>query len=218
MLRPVLPPWIQLSSGRPFDLDAPKPEQVRLCEIAHSLSNTQRWTGHALSPFSVADHTIMTVNIADVLSGGDLAVKRAAFAHDLHEAYTGDVSSPLKALIQARAPGLWASIVDPIQAAIEDALEIERDPEIDAVVRLADEMALAEERVHNLAPSDREWSWLPRRAWWIVGWRPLGDHARAAMMELAAALGVRDAARRELLTRGVARPPARRPVGPTGGA
>lgn len=159
--------WIQVHGGAAFDLGAPVPEQVERAHIVWSLGSIQRWTGHANRECSVAEHTVITAAIMQVLARNsdveDHAAVRAALAHDMHEAYVGDVASPLKQLLEQRAPGVWASIVDPIQAAIDSHFGVEVTPEIRRLVKLADEMALQVDRESILSPSQRPWSWDPPR-------------------------------------------------------
>ena len=72
--------------------------------IAHSLSIINRFTGHTKRPYSVAEHSIVCVDIAEHL-GLPAYVQLACLMHDAHEAYTGDCTSPAK---QALGPA-WAA-------------------------------------------------------------------------------------------------------------
>lgn len=80
-------------SGILFDLAEPKIGQVLLEDIAHALACIPRFTGHAPRPYSVAQHCVLCSRV--VPSGHELS----ALMHDAHEAYVGDVSMPLKALL-----------------------------------------------------------------------------------------------------------------------
>lgn len=78
-----------------FDL---QPEQVRIEDIAHSLSMQCRFMGHCAYHYSVAQHSML---VADIIHERHLAWNKphivlAGLLHDAHEAYTGDVSTPLK--------------------------------------------------------------------------------------------------------------------------
>ncbi len=63
--------------------------------IAHSLSIINRFTGHTKRPYSVAEHSIVCVDIAEHL-GLPAYVQLACLMHDAHEAFVGDISSPAK--------------------------------------------------------------------------------------------------------------------------
>ena len=91
--------WITLASGRDHFLTGPEaclPSNVlTLAEIAHSLAQLNRYTGHALRPYSVAEHSLLVCDIVRGMGLGPHA-QRAALLHDAHEAITGDVASPIK--------------------------------------------------------------------------------------------------------------------------
>lgn len=63
--------------------------------IAHSLAQINRFTGHAVRPYSVAEHSVL---VCDIVAGMGLgpAAQRAALMHDAHECLCGDVASPVK--------------------------------------------------------------------------------------------------------------------------
>lgn len=97
--------WIQTHSGKRFDLHNPKPEQICIEDIAHSLSLQCRYTGHCNFFYSVAQHSVIlsrhvpperSVSLSD-----ETAVELAldALLHDAHEAYTSDLASPTKRLL-----------------------------------------------------------------------------------------------------------------------
>lgn len=81
--------WISGFSGRRRPLP-PGPEDLDLEEIAHSLGNLCRFTGHCQKFYSVAEHSVrvsLMVPPEDAMWG---------LLHDASEAYLGDVSAPLK--------------------------------------------------------------------------------------------------------------------------
>lgn len=63
--------------------------------IAHSLAQINRFAGHAVRPYSVAEHSVL---VCDIVAGMGLgpAAQRAALMHDAHECLCGDVASPIK--------------------------------------------------------------------------------------------------------------------------
>lgn len=90
--------WIQTRSGLAFDLLDPKPEQINLADIAWSLGRLARYTGHGLRHCSVAEHSVRCSDIAE--RKWNQSVAWDCLMHDAHEAYTGDVSRPLKEAIK----------------------------------------------------------------------------------------------------------------------
>jgi uncharacterized protein len=86
-------PTILTLHGRSFDYRAPERHQFDIEEIAHALSNLCRFTGHTRSFYSVAQHSVLVCDLAPSEH------KLEALLHDAHEAYVGDVNSPLKALL-----------------------------------------------------------------------------------------------------------------------
>ena len=92
----------------PFD---PDKNTIAIDDIAHSLAMICRWGGHALTYYSVAEHS---VRVADFLyaqavkSGKSLdESKRIAFLglmHDATEAYVGDIPRPIKGSMFLKTP------------------------------------------------------------------------------------------------------------------
>jgi len=71
----------------PFDL---KPQDISLQDIAWSLANKVRFTGHCVVPYTVAEHSIIVSGMVppeDALWG---------LLHDAAEAYISDIAKPLK--------------------------------------------------------------------------------------------------------------------------
>ena len=84
---------ILTASGVGFDFLHPDPALVNIEDIAHALANLCRFTGHTSTFYSVAQHSVG----ASHLVPEKLALE--ALLHDASEAYLGDVSTPLKALL-----------------------------------------------------------------------------------------------------------------------
>ena len=86
--------WIQTAGGGRFDYLAPSVDDVYLDDVVNALSNICRYTGHCRF-YSVLQHS---VNVAALLSMAGMSRETvlAGLLHDAHEAYTGDVNSPLK--------------------------------------------------------------------------------------------------------------------------
>ena len=84
-------PYMQTHSGVHFHLLRPVADEVRLMDIAHALSRIPRFTGHTHGPhaYSVAQHSVWVAE--------EVAPEMAlvGLLHDAHEAYIGDISTPV---------------------------------------------------------------------------------------------------------------------------
>lgn len=91
-------PWIQTNGGRRFSLDHVKPELIDIEDIAHALSQLCRFNGHTREHYSVAQHcALVSQNVPPEHA-------LVGLLHDAHEAYVGDMTSPMKVLV----PGFQA--------------------------------------------------------------------------------------------------------------
>lgn len=79
-------------SGKPFYPLDPKPEEVRLVDIAHSLSMQCRFNGATRAFYSVAEHSVRMARLFSCLE-----LRKEALFHDAAEAYLGDLVRPVKA-------------------------------------------------------------------------------------------------------------------------
>jgi uncharacterized protein len=94
-MTPARYPSIQVLSGPRFSLLDPRPEDVRIVDIAHSLAHLCRYTGHCSRFYSVAQHSVLTSRIVPEEH------TMAALLHDAAEAYIGDISRPMKDALRA---------------------------------------------------------------------------------------------------------------------
>lgn len=86
-------PTILLHSGAYFDLLDPHGSAFTIEDIAHGLSNTCRYAGQCSAFYSVAEHSWHTSFLVPE------HLRFAALMHDAAEAFIGDVTRPLKALL-----------------------------------------------------------------------------------------------------------------------
>ena len=138
-------PDILTVSGNYFNLINPTDNVVCVTDIAHALANVCRFAGHVSEFYSVAQHSVL----ASHLVAPQFAL--AALFHDATEAYIGDVTRPLKALLPD-----YRAIEARLQADIFSKLGL--PSEIPAEVKHADLIMLATE-VRDLMPDhDDEWA------------------------------------------------------------
>lgn len=101
-------------TGEVFDLLTPKPEMVRIEDIAHSLAYQCRYAGHTREFYSVAQHCVLMAENPDL--PGDPLKK---LLHDAAEAYIGDMASPWKNLLYVNnleSPSFDLDIFVPVRA------------------------------------------------------------------------------------------------------
>jgi 5'-deoxynucleotidase YfbR-like HD superfamily hydrolase len=174
--------WLQTINGKAWDLLDPDPSAFDLEIACRMLARTYRYTGHTPYPYTVAQHSVYVGTIAGALHP---PARVYGLIHDLHEAYIGDLPSPIKRLVSG---------YDKIEAAAERAVLLalglpEPTPEIAQAVQAADlEMLRRERRVFFPQPA-RDWgAWdhddslsgvLPNiRPARTEGWRDVADSLR----------------------------------------
>lgn len=87
--------------------------------LAHHIAQLARYTGAARRPYSVAEHSLLCADIAQ-----DMGLTRSAqlgcLLHDLHEAITSDLATPVK----ATAGENWAAFEGSHARALRRALGV----------------------------------------------------------------------------------------------
>lgn len=133
--------WIRTATGGVFDVVTPKPADVRIEDIAWSLSKLCRFTGQYRSDliYSVAEHCLrVSFRAEELVPIQELRAERAhvrhvarwGLLHDAAEAYVADLNSPTK-----HAPGVegYREIEARVMAVIRERFELpgEQPPEVD---------------------------------------------------------------------------------------
>lgn len=142
---------MQTYTGRQFWPLDPRPDEVDIADIVHSLSNQCRFAGHCESFYSVAQHSMI---VADLVPDGD---RRWALLHDAAEAYLVDLPRPIK---RGSAMGEeYSRVEDRLLRVIAERFDLSWPmPES---VKHADEVALATEA--------RDLMKVPPAAWTLHG-------------------------------------------------
>ena len=83
--------YIATYTGQIIELDNPNLDNIYIEDIAVALSNINRFSGHTLRPYSVAEHSYRMSYLTD-----DKELALAYLMHDAAEAYTGDITTPIK--------------------------------------------------------------------------------------------------------------------------
>lgn len=89
--------WIETYTGRRFWPLDPRPEDVCIEDIAHSLSLQCRFAGHCRGFYSVAEHCVLGADFAPEICQLEFLL------HDASEAYLLDFPKPLKAMAEFAA-------------------------------------------------------------------------------------------------------------------
>lgn len=141
--------YIQTRSGLGFDFRSATRHDVRLSDIAHALARLNRFTGHTLHPYSVAQHSVWCAREA-ADRAFDIQTQRWCLMHDAAEAYVGDVASPLKALLPQ-----YSAIEDRVLRLVRDRFHLGECPD---AVHAIDREALAWEFAHVFDRPKAHWS------------------------------------------------------------
>jgi uncharacterized protein len=157
--------WIQTFSGKQFYPVDPDPAAFSIRDQARALSMLCRYVGHVDRFYSVAEHAVRVSRLAGELaerngypldSWTGLEWQRWGLIHDNSEAYTGDMSLPLKS-----HPALagFRELEHQLQTKIAVWLGLpEHEP---ALVAVADELLMGIEARALKSPVHPEWE-LPR--------------------------------------------------------
>lgn len=164
-------------SGVDVDLLDPTPDQIRLGDIAHALSRLARFNGHTVGeyPWSVAQHSLLVESLLP--EDASPQERLVALLHDAHEAYLGDIVSPIfiavnrlfesemkmAGRVYGVAPSTYLKqIASRLDKAIFAAFGIvEPSSRVVERVRMADLLTLRIEADALMPPRGRDWPILP---------------------------------------------------------
>lgn len=147
---------MQVYSGKPFYPNDPRPEDINIEDIAHSLSNQCRFNGHTHTFYSVAEHSVLVAKMVKEKTNNNVELVKQALMHDAPEAYVGDVIRPLKMQLKE-----WDSFEQPVWEAICKRYNIQ--VEFDPIVHEMDYMACAIEKRDVMTDSKGVcWGTLPK--------------------------------------------------------
>lgn len=158
-------PWKLGAAGERILLTRPEETPIHLRTIAHSLAHTCRWGGHCARYYSVAEHSLHVMVLLERTHGHAGAV--LGLLHDAHEAYVGDVGTPIKRVLGET----WRAFERAWEWRVRAHFDL---PDFPGRLRHADLVALATEREH-LMPECEQWDVplpAPDRGWRCQGLEP----------------------------------------------
>lgn len=131
---------MQTYTGKALHLDRPLAAEICIEDIAHALSLICRFTGHVRRFYSVAEHSLLVLDIVEK-DDRDMgpSYKLQALLHDATEAYMSDLNKPLKSMLpeyKAIERRLWSVICEAFRIPVE----------LPPCIKHADLVALATER------------------------------------------------------------------------
>lgn len=137
-------------SGKTINPLAPCWRDVDINDIAHSLSNQCRFTGHTAVFYSVAQHSCL---VSDNLPR---ALALEGLLHDASEAYLSDLARPIK---QQRGLGeVYLKVEQRLMEAISDAFGLDYSSSgMHLEIKAVDNMLLRTE-IRDLMPISDFWS------------------------------------------------------------
>ena len=145
--------WMQTRDGHVIELLAPDFAEVSIEEVAHALARINRFCGHTrtISGYSVAAHSVAVSH--------HVPREHALWAlmHDAHEAFLGDITSPVKMALRELGGG-------PALDELEWRLVLATRQRwglfgtVPSEVKTADLEALATERRDLLGEESRPWN------------------------------------------------------------
>lgn len=142
-------PRMYTRSGRMVDLRRPSAVDIQPQAMMESLLYITRFTGHA-GAYSVAQHSVLVACFVARITDS-AALFAEALYHDLHEAYIGDVASPLKSLLPD-----YQAIEESWRLMTAQVLGLPETPS--ALVRRADRALCAVEMQDLMPRAPQDWA------------------------------------------------------------
>ena len=141
--------WIQTYTGGTFWPMDPQPDDIRIQDIAHSLSMQCRYAGHCIDFYSVAEHSVLLAQWVFEQTGSS-GMALWGLLHDAAEAYLVDVPRPLKPHLVG-----YGEAEARVMKAVRKRFSMW--PFMPEIVREADTRILVDEREQNMSIGQRKW-------------------------------------------------------------
>ena len=141
--------YIQTFTGLSFDILKPTVEMVSIEDIAHALSQMNRFTGHCRYPYPVSQHSRFVSHLVP----DEFALW--GLLHDASEAYIGDMNRPLKHF--SAAGESYRRVEKHLMNVICDKFNLSREEP--PCVKEADDMMLYAEKQQLMYSPDFIYQW-----------------------------------------------------------
>lgn len=174
--------WIYTDSGIKVFLANPSPEMIKIEDIAHGQAHLCRYNGQCKKFYCVGEHVYLVAQ--DVLRRtGDIELAKCAAMHDSSEAYLGDLTSPLKAMLL-----VYPILEARFEVAISSRFRL-KYPFDHPEIKRSDYEVFFTEKDHLFDHPYESWGREGVKAdVKIEGWRP--ELAKARFLELVDELGI----------------------------
>ena len=143
-------------------------------DIAHSLAHQNRYNGHTVVPYSVAQHCCLGAQYVKHKGFGPRSVLRALL-HDAAEAYMGDIISPVKSMMPPALLEAERRLMMDIFVWAASGLPLEDEPLTDKMMDEIDQALFLSER-RALFPPGTDWGdddVPPPMTFRIEAWSPM---------------------------------------------
>lgn len=155
--------WVQTHSGRAVDLINPQPWMIDFNDIAVHLSRINRFNGATADcAYSVAQHC--AVGAKFLADRKDETGARAFLLHDAHEAYIGDIITPVQKALDWHLHGLFCQKLHKLKREIDEvifaAAGMDRPSDYNRVAEVVftvDSMLLRSEQLQLMAKPPHPW-------------------------------------------------------------
>lgn len=170
---------IHTYTGKRYNVLNPDPRQVDIIDIAHHLSNLNRFTGATLYPYSIAQHAVLcSQEVWRFVPHIDKHlldfIEFCTLHHDDPEAYVNDLSRPLK---YSQGMSGYRDLEDENWKAIAVALDIPYN--LPPYVKLVDDAMCCTEGNRLLHdPKPEHWDFAPKLPIILERWSPETARAR----------------------------------------
>lgn len=139
-------PYVSTFLGHRFFLTRPRIDDVAIEDIAHGLAYQCRFNGQTREFYSVAQHSLMVMQLVPA------PLRLAALLHDAAEAYLGDMVKPLKNLFPE-----FTAIEARVMQIIGERFAVDLE-HLDPAIKVADLIALATEKRDLMPHSTEAWA------------------------------------------------------------
>lgn len=141
--------YVRVKSGNHFYVLDPRPEDITVNDIAHSLANLCRFTGHGDRFYCVGEHSILCARAARKLGYSTLQ-QLYCLLHDASEAVMNDLARPVKQNIPQ-----YKEIEDNVMAVMWKVVGLPKPTEEDyKIVKLMDNTLLVNEMEQLMSRDD----------------------------------------------------------------